>query len=286
MTLEDEKAARTNTASPQEYYEAAVGYNKNTEYYLERFNRFDTDGTGVSWHWPAFFVSFYWLLYRKMWLWAVLYFFLPVPVLIIDTLIVEYTGLTVGVLNLLVWIATFTFFPMYANALYYLHVKKKLEKASGYSEHEEKKLRMIAAAGGTSGAAMIIIMVFVIISLLGIVAAISIPAFQNYTARARVAEGLVLSESVKTRVEEYANQYQEWPQSIEDVGGIAGLTSPVVKDISLVEKGVIVITYSGSELIADKMIYLEPSRDNENMIIWQCEGPDFNQRYLPAICRH
>ena len=62
--------------SADEFYKAAVGH-KNQDYYLRHFARFDSNGkVGVSWHWPAFFVTFYWFLYRKMWLNALLYFFL------------------------------------------------------------------------------------------------------------------------------------------------------------------------------------------------------------------
>ena len=51
---------------------------KNQEYYLQRFADYEASGkTTLGWHWPAFFVTFYWLLYRKMWLAALLYFILP-----------------------------------------------------------------------------------------------------------------------------------------------------------------------------------------------------------------
>src|SRR5690606_28271216 len=47
-------------------YRAVIG--RNAEYYLERFRGFDAAGkAGASWHWPAFFITFFWLLYRKMW---------------------------------------------------------------------------------------------------------------------------------------------------------------------------------------------------------------------------
>ena len=57
-----------------EYVEAAIGP-RNTDYYLRKFERFGSSGGYVSWNWPAFFVPLLWMLYRKMWLWAALYFF-------------------------------------------------------------------------------------------------------------------------------------------------------------------------------------------------------------------
>ena len=45
-------------------YELAVGPNR--DYYVPRFEEFDRGGSQMSWHWPAFFVTSPWFLYRKM----------------------------------------------------------------------------------------------------------------------------------------------------------------------------------------------------------------------------
>jgi len=66
---------------PEEFYRTVI-VPKEQDYYLSRFAKFDGNGkAGASWHWPAFFVSFYWFLYRKMWFNALLYFLLPYIVL-------------------------------------------------------------------------------------------------------------------------------------------------------------------------------------------------------------
>ena len=71
------KAQADESISDEEYYKTIIGP-KNQDYYLRQFSRFDDEGkAGASWHWPAFFVSFYWLLYRKMWLNALMYFIFP-----------------------------------------------------------------------------------------------------------------------------------------------------------------------------------------------------------------
>src|SRR3954465_13885390 len=51
-------------------YEAAIG--PNSGYYLKYFEAFDSGESKASWHWPAFFVTSFWFLYRKMWLWGIL----------------------------------------------------------------------------------------------------------------------------------------------------------------------------------------------------------------------
>ncbi len=52
---------------------------EKSQKYLLKFRKFsvnDIDRFSATWHWPAFLVGFWWLLYRKMYLWAVVYFIL------------------------------------------------------------------------------------------------------------------------------------------------------------------------------------------------------------------
>ena len=69
----------------QKYYKAAIG-EKNADFYLSRFHHFDSNGVRPSWNWPAFFFTFYWLLYRKMGLFALVYVLLPIPLAAIDSI--------------------------------------------------------------------------------------------------------------------------------------------------------------------------------------------------------
>ena len=62
-------------------YEAAIG--KNRGYYLPRFEEFDRGGPTLGWHWPAFFVTTPWFLYRKMWLIGILNVVYPFALLVV-----------------------------------------------------------------------------------------------------------------------------------------------------------------------------------------------------------
>ena len=58
-----------------EDYTTFIG--KNADKYLTKFKKFNVSGVdnfSATWHWPAFFVGFWWMLYRKLYLWALLYF--------------------------------------------------------------------------------------------------------------------------------------------------------------------------------------------------------------------
>lgn len=81
----------------------------NAGYYMREFRKFSIAGTdtfSVTWNWAAFCGGFGWMLYRKMYLWAVIAFLLS---------FVPYLGLAA-------WIA----FAAVANYLYYDHAKKKI----------------------------------------------------------------------------------------------------------------------------------------------------------------
>jgi cell division septation protein DedD len=116
-----------------ELYKAVIGP-KNQDYYLSRFAKFDAAGkTSASWHWPAFFSTLNWLIYRKMWgvaLWfASLSITVALAVFGIGKLTLNYASSTEAVLILLFLLGTFVLPGLYANAAYYRFCEKKITKA-------------------------------------------------------------------------------------------------------------------------------------------------------------
>ncbi len=102
------------TQQELEYLTAAVGPEK-AGYYLPKFARFAAGGSPLSWNWPCFFVTFFWLLYRKMWLWAVLYMVLPAALFFVLGVISVFTSYWVYAAGTIVyWIGIFIVLPMYA----------------------------------------------------------------------------------------------------------------------------------------------------------------------------
>lgn len=83
----------------------------NADNYLRKFRKFNVDGADKfawTWHWPAFFFGFWWLLYRKLHAWALITFFLvSIPLWLFGS------SLVYGVI---------------ANYVYYKHAKKKIIK--------------------------------------------------------------------------------------------------------------------------------------------------------------
>lgn len=172
-------SAQTSGSDNVDLYEAAIG-EKNTTYYLAKFEQFDQQGTGLKpgWNWPAFFLGGTWALYRKMYGW----FFAFFGIILLSNLF-EKTGSSV--IGAIIFIGPWVAFTIYANSLYHGKVRKKIEAARLTLRDESRLLAYLRQAGGVH---TWVIWVFGFVPIIGIVAAITIPAYQDYQKRAAVQQ--------------------------------------------------------------------------------------------------
>jgi hypothetical protein len=146
---------------------------RNADKYLAKFKGFvqgGEDSFSMTWHWPAFFVPFFWFMYRKLYGWMVLAFFLG---------LVSFNGLVpfIGILSNIA-------FGMTAYYLYYRHAKEKLLGLKARPSSEDERAEDVARAGGVNKVALILSIVLAAIFLLGILAAIVISGYTAYRQRA------------------------------------------------------------------------------------------------------
>ena len=286
-------ASDTNVAPDGDLMAAFVGP-RYSEFYQPVFERFDRGGSSVSWNWPAFFIAAIWLLYRKMWLLTVTYWFLaPLTFAIIAGVVASaqqdplesvlafnatYYGLYI--------LFGFVVVPLFANRLYYNHAKKKIAKATGRSASPDQATLDVVRAGGTSGVG-VVVAVLVVVSLIGVLAAIAIPAYQDYTIRAQVSEGLTLSNGAKAAVTEYYRESGDFPPTNMAAGldVPARISGQYVQSVA-VDEGWIVVTYGqqAHELLQGRTLYLAPTAD-DTAITWECGSEGIAPRHLPAACR-
>ncbi|HFC8133399.1 TPA: pilin [Neisseria meningitidis] len=152
-----------------------------------------------------------------------------------------------------------------------------------------------------------LIELMIVIAIVGILAAVALPAYQDYTARAQVSEAILLVEGQKSAVTEYYLNHGEWPAN-NSSAGVASSSEIKGKYVQKVEvaKGVITAQMASSNVnneIKGKKLSLWAKRQNGS-VKWFCGQPvtrantatdavtaandnsnNINTKHLPSTCR-
>lgn len=131
-----------------------------------------------------------------------------------------------------------------------------------------------------------LIELMIVVAIIGILAAIALPAYQDYTKRSNVTEGLSLAGGVKTAVAEYYSSEGTWPGSNADAGleSAASIKGNAVTSVGVGSaSGKITITYN-TKVESGATIDLVPDATGGS-IEWNCDGGTVNAKYRPARCR-
>ncbi|HFC7817688.1 TPA: pilin, partial [Neisseria meningitidis] len=154
-----------------------------------------------------------------------------------------------------------------------------------------------------------LIELMIVIAIVGILAAVALPAYQDYTARAQVSEAILLAEGQKSAVTEYYLNHGKWPgdNSDADVASSSKIKGKYVKEVT-VANGVVTAEMKSDGVnneIKGKKLSLWAKRQ-DGSVKWFCGQPvqradtatnndavtaatdnngKINTKHLPSTCR-
>ena len=152
-----------------------------------------------------------------------------------------------------------------------------------------------------------LIELMIVVAIIGILAAIAIPAYQDYLIRSQVSEGLTMAAAAKAGVAEFYANKGAWPSSnsAAGLGDASDIQGKYVRSIEITNGG-IEITY-GNEAnvknLASETVSLVPGASDNGDVIWKCGTADdpsgwgsdtasattastsIAGKYLPSSCR-
>ena len=129
-----------------------------------------------------------------------------------------------------------------------------------------------------------LIELMIVVAIIGILAAIALPAYQDYTKRTHVAEGLTLAGGAKASVTEYYSSQGKFPSNNASAGlaAKADIKGNAVTSVE-VASGKITITYN-DKVTNGATLDLSPTT-GAGGVQWSCKGGSVIAKYRPSNCR-
>jgi type II secretory pathway pseudopilin PulG len=127
----------------------------------------------------------------------------------------------------------------------------------------------------------------VTVAIIGVLAAVVIPAYQDYTIRAQVTGAYNIGAGLRGEIAHYASEHQAWPTTLVDLGYaeevMRGLSGGY--ELEIYDGGMVGIDVGADKTGERKYVVIEPSISEEGEVRWNCYGQNLEPKYLPIACR-
>lgn len=133
-----------------------------------------------------------------------------------------------------------------------------------------------------------LIELMIVVAIIAILAAIALPAYQDYVARSQVSEAATLSAGAKTAVAEQFANTGTFTGITNSTAGLSAAGSIVGKYVTqvAVAGGTVTATMGGdaSDKVSGDTLVFTPT-DNDGSISWACDASTIDNKFLPSACR-